>query len=346
MANFRPTRLRHATIPMPETSNCASLRVAFAGTPEFAAVALRALLASEHQLLGVWTQPDRKAGRGQKLSPSIVKQVAVEAGVPVFQPHTFKSDEAQQALRDLRPDVLIVAAYGLILPQAVLEIPSMGCLNIHASLLPRWRGAAPIHRAILAGDEETGVCIMQMDAGLDTGDVLLRRVLAIDADDTSASLHDKLALLGSDALLDALPRHCRGELEPQVQTDNGVSYADKLEKSEGAVDFSQSSEALHRQVRALNPWPVAYANLNAQRVRLWSSALCAETAGSVVSTVVVDKAVDDAAPGMIIDVTDEHLIVRTGDGYIALTQLQWPGKKAQAAAQFAQDRDLVGQRFN
>ena len=190
------------------------------------------------------------------------------------------------------------------------------------------------------------MCIMQMDAGLDTGDVLLRRVLAIDADDTSASLHDKLALLGSDALLDALPRHCRGELEPQVQTDNGVSYADKLEKSEGAVDFSQSSEALHRQVRALNPWPVAYANLNAQRVRLWSSALCAETAGSVVSTVVVDKAVDDAAPGMIIDVTDEHLIVRTGDGYIALTQLQWPGKKAQAAAQFAQDRDLVGQRFN
>ena len=346
MANFRPTPPRHAAIPMPETPNCASLRIAFAGTPEFAAVALRALLASEHQLLGVWTQPDRKAGRGQKLSPSIVKQVAVDAGVPVFQPHTFKSDDAQQTLRDLQPDVLIVAAYGLILPQAVLDIPSMGCLNIHASLLPRWRGAAPIHRAILAGDTETGVCIMQMDAGLDTGDVLLQRTIPIERDDTSASLHDKLALLGSDALLDALPQHCRGELEPQVQTDKGVSYADKLEKSEGEVDFSQRSEALHRQVRALNPWPVAYANLNEQRVRLWSSALCAETAGSAVSTVVVEKAVSDTAPGTITDVTDEHLIVRTGDGYIALKQLQWPGKKAQAAGQFALNRDLLGQRFN
>ncbi len=345
MANFRPTR-RRAAIRMPETPNCASLRIAFAGTPEFAAVALRALLSSEHQLLGVWTQPDRKAGRGQKLSPSIVKQVAVDAGVPVFQPRSFKLDEAQLALRELCPDVLIVAAYGLILPQAVLDIPALGCLNIHASLLPRWRGAAPIHRAILAGDKETGVCIMQMDAGLDTGDVLLRRAIPIDPEDTSASLHDKLAMLGSDVLLEALPLHCRGELDRQVQTESGVSYAEKLAKSEGEVDFSQSSEALHRQLRAMNPWPVAYANLNDQRVRLWSSALCAETVGTAVSTVIVDKAFDDAVPGTIIDTTEEHIIVRTGDGYIALTQLQWPGKKAQPAAQFAQDHNLLGQRFN
>lgn len=346
MENFRPIRHRHVAAPMPETPNCASLRIAFAGTPEFAAVALRALVASKHQLLGVWTQPDRKAGRGQKLSPSIVKQVAVDAGVPVFQPLTFKSDKAQQELRDLRVDVLIVAAYGLILPQAVLDIPSLGCLNIHASLLPRWRGAAPIHRAILAGDRETGVCIMQMDAGLDTGDVLLRQAIPIDDDDTSASLHDKLAELGSRLLLDALPKRCRGELDPEIQTDQGVSYADKLEKSEGEVDFNQTSEALHRQIRALNPWPVAYANLNEKRVRLWRSALCSDKVGRNLSAVVSNEAVDDLAPGTVVDINDNAIIIRTGDGYLALTQLQWPGKKAQSAVQFAQDRHLLGEQFN
>jgi len=347
MENFLRTRHHPDPVRMPEPLNCASLRIAFAGTPEFAAVALRALLDSEHQVIGVWTQPDRKAGRGQKLTPSVVKQVALDNGVPVYQPLSLKTSDAQHELRALDADVLIVAAYGLILPQAVLDMPTLGCLNIHGSLLPRWRGAAPIHRAILAGDKETGVCIMQMNAGLDTGDVLLEKSIPIEDDDTSASLHDKLALLGSEALLEALPQHCRGELIPQVQTEAGVSYAEKLEKAEGQLDFSQSSAELHRQIRALNPWPVAYATLNEQRVRIWQSSLRLEmTAGTPLNSGELNSLDQSDAPGTIQLVTDEAIVVRTLDGHIAFKQLQWPGKKAQPASQFAQDRELVGQRFS
>jgi len=341
MVNSRRTILRRDAIRMPDTPNCACLRIAFAGTPEFAAVALRGLLASDHQLVGVWTQPDRKAGRGQKLTPSVVKQLALDNDVPVFQPLTLKSADAQQELQALKPDVLVVAAYGLILPQAVLDIPTLGCLNIHASLLPRWRGAAPIHRAILAGDRETGVCIMQMDAGLDTGDVLLQKSIAIADDDTSTSLHDKLAALGRDALMETLPRHCRGELEPQVQAQSGITYADKLEKAEGQLDCHQSSAALLRQIRALNPWPVAYASLNGQRVRIWEASAYSDQN----STLPDDPNLLQSTPGTIVAVIDDAILVRTGDGYIALKQLQWPGKKAQAAHQFSQGHELIGQQF-
>ena len=314
--------------------NCDCLKVAFAGTPEFAAVALDALLSSAHQVVGVLTQPDRPAGRGRKLTASAVKQRALAADVPVLQPLTLKSDEALEAFRALQADVLVVAAYGLILPQSVLDTPTLGCLNIHASLLPRWRGAAPIHRAILAGDTETGVCIMQMDAGLDTGDVLLEKRCAIGADETVAQLHDRLAALGAHALLAALPARCRGELEARSQPDQGVNYAEKLTKAEAQLDFALPAEQLHRQVRAFNPWPVAEATLMDKRVRLWKSRL------------LDDSPLDSTArPGTIVAISDDAIRVRAGDGDIEFLYLQWPGKKAQSAAEFAHGHTLVGKVF-
>jgi len=208
--------------------NCEQLKIAFAGTPEFAAVSLDALIKSRHEVVGVLTQPDRPAGRGRKLTASAVKELAVEAGITVLQPSTLRSTEAFQSLTELNADVWVVAAYGLILPVEVLGLPVLGCLNIHGSLLPRWRGAAPIHRAVLAGDVQTGVCIMQMDEGLDTGDVLLAKSLDIGENDTVSQLHDRLAKLGSEALLEALPLHCQGKLTPTKQATEGVSYAQKL----------------------------------------------------------------------------------------------------------------------
>lgn len=315
--------------------NCERLKVAFAGTPEFAAVALDALLDSEHEVVGVLTQPDRPAGRGRKLSPSAVKVRALEAGVCVQQPVSLKSDEALDAFKTLGADVLIVAAYGLILPQAVLDTPALGCLNIHASLLPRWRGAAPIHRAILAGDSETGVCIMQMDAGLDTGDVLLTRRCAIGADESVAQLHDRLAELGAQALLDTLPARCRGELVASSQTDSNITYAQKLTKAEAGLDFRMEADELHRRVRAYNGWPVATGELCGQRVRLWQSRL------------VQDARVDEnAAPGTIVAVLDDAVRVSAGDRDIDFLTLQWPGKKAQNAADFARNQPLLAQVFS
>lgn len=314
--------------------NCQQLKVAFAGTPEFAAVALDALLASDHEVVGVLTQPDRPAGRGRKLTPSAVKRRAVAAGVPVQQPLSLKNDESIAAFRLLAADVLVVAAYGLILPQSVLDTPPLGCLNIHASLLPRWRGAAPIHRAILAGDEESGVCIMQMDAGLDTGDVLSEHRCAIGPDETTAQLHDRLAAMGARALVSSLSAHCRGELKATAQSEQGVTYADKLAKSEASIDFSLNAETLHRQVRAFNPWPVAEAELQGKRVRLWQS----RNTG--------DGALDScAAPGAIVAVTDDAVRVRAGDTDIEFLTLQWPGKKPQNPAEFASGHSLVGEVF-
>ena len=315
--------------------NCEQLKVVFAGTPEFAAVALDALLDSNHEVVGVLTQPDRPAGRGRKLTPSAVKQRAVAAGVPVQQPVSLKNDEALAALRGLAADVMVVAAYGLILPQNVLDMPTLGCLNIHASLLPRWRGAAPIHRAILAGDTHSGVCIMQMDAGLDTGDVLLEKRCTIGPDETSVQLHDRLAVLGAEALMSSLPLLCLGKLPATVQSSEGVSYAAKLTKSEALLEFSVDAEYLHRQARAFNPWPVAEATLKGQRVRLWQSRL------------VDDGPLDlQAAPGTIVAVTDNAVRVRAADTDIEFLTLQWPGKKAQSAAEFAHGQSLVGEVFN
>lgn len=318
--------------------NCDRLKVAFAGTPEFAAVALDALIASEHDVVVVLTQPDRPAGRGRKLAPSAVKQRALDAGIPVQQPPSLRDEAAQAELAAVGADVLVVAAYGLILPQALLDMPTMGCLNIHGSLLPRWRGAAPIHRAILAGDARTGVCIMQMNAGLDTGDVLLERQLTIGEDETAAQLHDRLAALGAAALMDTLSAHCRGELQAVVQPEEGVSYAEKLSKVEARLDFAAQTSELHRQIRAFNPWPVAEASLRGERVRIWSSRQVPAEDISV-------SALAQIAPGTVVDVLADAVRVRTGDGLIDLLQLQWPGKKMQDAAVFSQGRELQGEAF-
>lgn len=314
--------------------NCEQLKVAFAGTPEFAAVALDALLASNHQLVGVLTQPDRPAGRGRKLTPSAVKVRALEAGVPVQQPLTLKCSEAVAEFVSLQADVLIVAAYGLILPKTVLDTPKLGCLNIHASLLPRWRGAAPIHRAILSGDRQTGVCIMQMDIGLDTGDVLMEKRCDIKPDETVAQLHDRLASLGADALLEALPLHCLGQLSPVRQSGEGVSYAEKLTKAEARVDFAQPADQLHRQIRAYNPWPVAEAMLGDKRVRLWGSRIAhGESLDAM------------AAPGTIVNVSSGAIRVRTATQDIEILTAQWPGKRVQNAQEFAQGQSLTGKVF-
>lgn len=316
--------------------NCNSLKVAFAGTPEFAAVALDTLLASNHTVVGVLTQPDRPAGRGRKLTPSAVKMRALDAGVPVQQPLSLRDEQALSDLSTLQADVLVVAAYGLILPQAALDLPALGCLNIHGSLLPRWRGAAPIHRAVLAGDERTGVCIMQMDAGLDTGAVLMEKSLAIDPDETVAELHNRLANLGAVALLEALPGCCDGSLNSVAQSENGITYAEKLSKGEAKLDFNTSGVDLHRRIRAFNPWPVAEGQLCGERVRIWKSRRVAEVQSDISNA---------PKPGTIVSATVDALRVRTADGMIDLLTLQWPGKKAQDAAVFSQGRDLLGERF-
>jgi methionyl-tRNA formyltransferase len=317
--------------------NCQGLKVAFAGTPEFAAVTLDALLKSEHQVVGVLTQPDRPSGRGRKVTASAVKLRALEAGVPVLQPHSLRLQDAVDSVAALGADVLVVVAYGLILPTNVLSLPVLGCLNIHGSLLPRWRGAAPIHRAVLAGDAMTGVSIMQMDEGLDTGDVLLTKELAIEDDESVAQLHDRLAALGAEALLETLPLRCTGELTPAPQPQEGVTYAEKLSKAEAKLDFKNGSEELHRCVRAFNPWPVADAQLCEQRVRIWQSRLVLSEGGDGDSPVTV---------GTITRVLNDALRVKTGDGYLDLLTLQWPSKKAQDSAAFSQGRELLGQQFS
>jgi len=320
--------------------NCQRLRVAFAGTPEFAAIALDALIASEHEVVGVLTQPDRPAGRGRKLTASAVKQRALDAQIPVLQPLSLRNEESVSELAALQADVLVVAAYGLILPESVLNLPRLGCLNIHASLLPRWRGAAPIHRAVLAGDSHTGVCIMQMDKGLDTGAVLLEKTLAIGDDEMVAELHDRLATLGADALIEALPLRCEERLEAIAQPDDGVTYAEKLSKSEARLNFSDTTDFLHRSIRAFNPWPVAEAQLLNYRVRIWRSRKVEPSADN-------EKLSADASiPGTIVALLPDAVRVVSGDGQIDLLTLQWPGKKAQEAALFYQSHALIGERFS
>ncbi|HEY3646260.1 MAG TPA: methionyl-tRNA formyltransferase [Gammaproteobacteria bacterium] len=306
-----------------------SLRIAYAGTPEFALPPLEAIAGSGHALVGVWTQPDRPAGRGRKLTPSPVKQRALELNVPVHQPENFKTEEAKQALRDAQPDVMVVVAYGLILPASVLAIPRYGCLNIHASLLPRWRGAAPIQRAILAGDAESGVAIMQMDKGLDTGDVLLERRTPIGDEDDSQVLHDRLAKLGATALmqvLDALP-----DVEPRKQDPAGVSYAAKLSKEEAQLDWNRSALELSRAVRGYNPWPVAYTQYQGQPLRIWR----ARPLDSSTKT----------PPGTVLVAGRDGIDVATGTGTLRILELQPPGGRVLSAADFANGRDLKQARF-
>lgn len=310
------------------------LRIIFAGTPEFAATSLEALIQSEHQVVAVYTQPDRPAGRGRKLTPSAVKTVALKANIPVLQPLSLKEAAEQQQLAAFDADLMVVAAYGLLLPAAVLTAPKYGCINVHASLLPRWRGAAPIHRALMAGDQETGITIMQMDEGLDTGNMLLKLVCPITLEDTSGSLHDKLADLGAEALLVSLQQLLAGELQSVPQNDELACYAAKLTKAEGMIDWSQKASVLDLKVRGLNPWPVAYTELQGERLRIWhAQALDEDT---------------DQAPGTVIAADKTGLKVATGCGVLEITQAQLPGGKQlpfPALLNARQDLFRPGNRF-
>lgn len=304
------------------TAHPSSLRIIFAGTPEFAAEALAALLNSRHEILAVYTQPDRPAGRGRKLKPSPVKQLALEHQLPVFQPESLKTPESIEELRAHEADVMVVAAYGLLLPAEVLKLPRYGCLNIHASLLPRWRGAAPIQRAILAGDSETGITIMQMDAGLDTGAMLLKKSCGITMEDTSASLHDRLAELGAQAIVEALDQ--LPALKATPQDESQVTYADKLSKTEARIDWHGSAEEIARQVRAYNPWPVAQTSVNGQTLRIWAAEPQTQTL--------------EAAAGEVIR-QDKHAIdIACGEGVLRISRLQPAGSKPMDVAAFLNGR--------
>jgi methionyl-tRNA formyltransferase len=309
-----------------------SLRIAFAGTPQFALPALRALLASPHRLIGVLTQPDRPAGRGRELRASPVKLLAQEHGLPVAQPATLRTPEGRAALAEWRPELLVVVAYGLILPRIVLEQPRLGCLNIHGSLLPRWRGAAPIQRALLAGDAETGVSIMQLDEGLDTGPVLLARRHPIGLHDSAGDLHDVLAELGAAALLEAIEGLLARRLLPQPQPASGVSYAAKIEKSEARIDWAQSATQIDRQIRAFNPWPVAETRLAGENLRLLRAS-------------VADAGEPGAAPGMLLGIAEDGLRVACGEGVLAVHELQRAGKRPVSARDFANAVRVAGLRF-
>lgn len=301
----------------------APLKIIFAGTPDFAARHLDALLASEHQVTGVFTQPDRPAGRGNKLTPGPVKVLAQTHGIPVFQPKSLRPEENQQLVADLQADIMVVVAYGLILPQAVLSMPRLGCVNVHGSLLPRWRGAAPIQRALWAGDSETGVTIMQMDAGLDTGDMLLKLNCPIGPDDTSASLYNRLAELGPQGLLQTLTMLATNRAQPEVQDNALATYAEKLSKEEARLDWSLPAAQLERCIRAFNPWPVSYFLIDDQPVKVWQATVLPH---------------QDKQPGEILHADKQGIQIATADGVLNLLSLQPAGKKPMSA------QDLLNSR--
>lgn len=301
-----------------------SLNIIFAGTPDFAARHLTALLASAHNVVGVFTQPDRPAGRGKQLMASPVKRLAEAENIPVFQPKSLRQEENQQLISALHADVMVVVAYGLILPQAVLDMPKLGCINVHGSLLPRWRGAAPIQRALWAGDATTGVTIMQMDAGLDTGDMLCKLSCPIESDDTSATLYDKLSALGPQGLLETIDQLAAGRSSAEKQNDSLANYAEKLTKEEARLDWSLPAIQLERCIRAFNPWPVSYLMVDDLSIKVWQASVL--------------PAVANSQPGDILASDKNGIQVATADGVLNLEILQPPGKKAMPA------RDLLNSR--
>jgi methionyl-tRNA formyltransferase len=301
-----------------------TLRIIFAGTPDFAARHLDALLSSGHNVVGVFTQPDRPAGRGKKLMPGPVKALAEEHGLPVFQPASLRPEENQQLVADLNADVMVVVAYGLILPKAVLDMPRLGCINVHGSLLPRWRGAAPIQRSLWAGDAETGVTIMKMDVGLDTGDMLYKLSCPITPEDTSATLYDKLAELGPQGLIKTLEQLAEGTAKPEVQDEALVTYAEKLSKDEALLDWALPAAQLERCIRAFNPWPMSWMVIDDQPVKVWKA--------SVIESHV------QAAPGTIVEANKQGIQVATAEGILNLESLQPAGKKAMSV------QDLLNSR--
>ena len=311
------------------------MRIVFAGTPEFAAEFLDLLIHSEFEVVGVFTQPDRPAGRGKKLQPSAVKQRALAAKLPVLQPPDFKTPEHRQLLSDLHPDLMVVVAYGLMLPIDILTTPTLGCINVHASLLPRWRGAAPIQRAIEAGDTESGVTIMQMDRGLDTGAMLNRACCPITASDTAASLHDHLIDLGKPLLLETLTQLHRGIALAEAQDNELATYANKIQKAEARLNWHLSAAELNRQIRAFNPFPTAFSEIMGSRVRI-QQALALESAA-------------EGSSGQIVNVSENGIDVRCGSGVLRLQTLQMPGKTARSSAEILRGYSHIfasGQQFD
>lgn len=305
------------------------MKIIFAGTPQFAAHALEALR-HEHQIVAVLTQPDRPSGRGMQLTASPVKQCALAYDISVLQPTTLKTETAQNEIATLNADVMVVAAYGLILPKAVLELPRYGCFNIHASLLPRWRGAAPIQRAIQAGDVETGITIMQMDEGLDTGDMLLREICPISANDNAATLHDKLAELGAKSILQALRLLQAQQLQPVKQNDAETCYATKLLKSEAQINWQQDAQTIERTIRAFNPFPVCQSHIKGLAIKIWQASVCNR----------------QGIPGTVLEVSKQGIVVACGQDALCLEVLQRPNSKAQPVMQFLQAMPIaVGDQF-
>lgn len=294
------------------------MRLIFAGTPEFAAVALKALHAAGHDIALVLTQPDRPAGRGMKRKPSAVKTLAIELGLPIYQPEDLKSEAARRPIADVGCDVMVVAAYGLILPQSVLALPKLGCVNIHASLLPRWRGAAPIQRAILAGDREIGITLMQMEAGLDTGPILAMARIPIGPEETAGELHDRLAALGAREIVALLPRLAAGDVTPQPQDERLAVYAPKISKEEARIDWQQPAVQVHRQVRAFNPHPGAWTQLGDKMLKIWR-AHCHAGQGR---------------PGEVLAATRAGIVIACGEGALAVLELQQAGGRRLDAAAF------------
>jgi len=312
--------------------NNKTLRIIYAGSPDFAVPALNALINSEHEIVAVYTQPDRRAGRGKKLTAQPVKIVAEKADIPVVQITSFKDDGALETLASYNADVIIVAAYSLLLPQAVLDMPKYGCLNIHGSLLPRWRGAAPIHRAIQAGDNETGVTIMQMALGLDTGDMLCKIPCPITATDTGQTIHDQLANDGATALMKTLDLLIEDKLAPEVQDDTLSCYAHKLNKQDGEIDWSQSAAKIDQTIRAFAAWPVAYTLMKGKPLRLFMSS-------------VINTSASDVQAGEVVAESKQGIEIATGNGSVLITRLQLPNKKAMEVKDFLNGRSLQGQVF-